>query len=36
MITTTAPDRSANGDTGSRRFSIRAGRDMNSKTCVAL
>ena len=36
MSTTTAPDRSANGVTGSRRFSIGAGRDLNSKTGVAL
>ncbi len=36
MITPATADRSANGDTGARRFSIGAGRDMNSRTCVAL
>ena len=36
MITPATADRSANGDTGSRRFSIGTGRDMNSRTCAAL
>ena len=36
MTTTATADRSANGDTGSRRFSLGAGRDVNSRTCVAL
>ena len=34
MTTTTTADRSVNGDTGSRRFSILAGRDINRETYV--
>ena len=34
MTTTTTTDRSVNGETGSRRFSILAGRDINRETYV--
>ncbi|MDE0078551.1 MAG: hypothetical protein OXO50_13600 [Caldilineaceae bacterium] len=34
MTTTATVDRSVNGDTGSRRFSILAGRDINRETYV--